>query len=115
MARAGVLLALVIGLVLVAWRFAVANGAPVAIDLWLWSRQGVPLWVALLASFVAGAALVGVFWAYGGVRARLTERRYRKTVASLEAEIHQLRNLPLAPDGGEAGRAAQRESHAGGA
>jgi uncharacterized integral membrane protein len=113
--RAGVLLALVIGLVLVAWRFAVANGEPVAIDLWLWSRDAVPLWVALLVSFAAGATLVGVFWAYGGVRARLTERRYRKTVASLESEIHQLRNLPLAPEGGEAARTAQRESLSGGA
>jgi hypothetical protein len=28
----------------------------------------------------------------------MVQRRYRKAVGGLEAEIHQLRNLPLAPD-----------------
>jgi hypothetical protein len=29
----------------------------------------------------------------------MIERRYRKAVGGLEAELHQLRNLPLATDG----------------
>jgi hypothetical protein len=36
-------------------------------------------------------------------RSRLVARRYRREVGGLEAEIHQLRNLPLAAEGETAG------------
>lgn len=118
MARAGLLLAVLIGLGLVGWRFVAHHGQVVTVDLWLRSWD-VPLWLALGVAFVSGAVLASVFALYGGLRLRLTQRRYRKTVAALESEIHQLRNLPLAPEGSAVsptvaeGREARRESGSG--
>ncbi len=114
------LLALVIlSTVLVgAWRFASQNAAEVTIYLWFGEIEKVSLWVALVTAFLGGALVAGLFGGYEWAKAGLLARRYRSTVAGLEAEVHQLRNLPLTvedaaqPDdvlrvsGGIAGRGA---------
>jgi uncharacterized membrane protein YciS (DUF1049 family) len=79
------------------WWFADANSAAVRIS-YLWGDVDVTLWQALIGCFGGGFALGALGWLWFGVRSRLLQRRYRKAVGGLEAEIHQLRNLPLAPD-----------------
>ena len=71
---------------------------PVAVD-FLFGEIQLELWEALLCAFGAGFALAGAGWLWSGLRSRMTVRRYRKAVGGLEAEIHQLRNLPLATGG----------------
>jgi len=78
------------------WQFAGSNAAPIRVDYLLGVFPAVPLWLALVVSFAIGAAA-----AVAGLFARLTrstlaQRRYRKTLAALESEVHQLRNLPVA-------------------
>jgi hypothetical protein len=58
----------------------------------------VPQWLALLAAFAVGAAAAGLIGLYQVAKLRLVARRYRKTVRGLEAEVHQLRTLPLSSD-----------------
>jgi hypothetical protein len=79
------------------WHFAKENATVVAVS-YVFGVVDVAVWQALLASFAAGFALSGAGWLLFGVRSRMVQRRYRKAVGGLEAEIHQLRNLPLAPD-----------------
>jgi uncharacterized integral membrane protein len=90
--------ALVAALLIGGWRLAHENGDPVSVS-YLFGAIGMPLWEALLIFFAAGFALGGSGWVWHSVRARMIERRYRKAVGGLEAELHQLRNLPLATDG----------------
>ncbi len=91
------------GLLYLAWRLVTANGDEVTVD-FLVGRVGLPLWQALGTAFLLGAVGVGVYTLYASTRSRLLLRRYRKQLRNLEAEVHQLRNLPLAPaeDGGAA-------------
>ena len=89
-------LALFAGLFAVAWRFASANATEIQIDLLLLQLPAVPIWVALLTAVGLGALSAGVSLGYQVIKKNLLARRYRKTVRSLESEIHQLRNLPLA-------------------
>ena len=84
------------GLLYLAWRIVTQNDAPVAVD-YLLGGVELPVWQALLSAFVCGAFLVGLFTFYHVARTGLVVRRYRKKLASLEAEVHQLRNLPLSP------------------
>ena len=39
-----------------------------------------------------------LFLVFSSAKNGLVNRRYRKAIGGLEAEVHQLRNLPLAPD-----------------
>ena len=55
-------------------------------------------WQTLALSFFAGAGLVGLYTLYQMARGGLLRRRYRKELMGLETEVHQLRNLPLAPE-----------------
>jgi len=89
-------LALFAGLFVVAWRFASTNAAEIPVDLLLFQRPGVPIWVALLTAFGIGAVSAGISLGYQVIKKNLVARRYRRTVRGLESEIHQLRNLPLA-------------------
>ena len=79
-----------------AWRLTSANAGPVDVDFILIAFHNIPLWAALGTSFVAGALITAATSSVEIARKSLTARRYRKTVGSLEAEVHQLRNLPLA-------------------
>ncbi|MEB2346401.1 MAG: LapA family protein [Deltaproteobacteria bacterium] len=89
------LVAFVAALVL-GWRFAGANLAPVSVDYLFGAAEGLPIWLALLAAFAVGFALAGLAGLYQMARLGLTARRWRKVAQGLEAELHQLRNLPLA-------------------
>jgi hypothetical protein len=92
---AGALVAMLVA----GWVFAAGNGEPVYVN-YIFGRtpEKVALWKALLTSFGLGAGLIGSFAIYSGLRHGLVVRRYRKMLGGLESEIHQLRNLPLAPD-----------------
>jgi uncharacterized membrane protein YciS (DUF1049 family) len=88
---AAVFVALLVG----GWRFAADNSQVVTIHYLLGQFEGVSIWLALLCAFAAGAVVVGLLGTVGWFKLRLEARRYRKAVQSLEAEVHQLRNLPL--------------------
>jgi len=83
------------GIVLAVWRFAVENATAVTVRLLVGEASDVALWLALFVAFAAGALAVGFGSLIQFARSALIARRYRKTVAGLEAEVHQLRNLPL--------------------
>ncbi len=85
-------------LVYVAYRLASANSPPVAVDFLVARVEAVALWKALAAAFAIGAGLVAVFAVLQMARAGLVLRRYRKKLLDLEVEVHQLSNLPLAPE-----------------
>jgi len=103
MARRVLWIAITAGLVVAGVAFVGRNRASVPIDLGVTTYPDTPLWQALLAAFAAGAALVGVAALWQLLRLGMLSRRYRKHVARLEAEIHQLRNLPLSAEGGSEG------------
>ena len=89
-----------VGLFWVVWQFVGGNSDPVDIDL-IVLRVPLPLWIALLGAFGLGALCAGASLVYSLAKRSFATRRYRKQVAGLESEIHQLRNLPLAPEGGD--------------
>jgi uncharacterized integral membrane protein len=78
------------------WTFAHRNGAVVDVDLLALHVSEVKLWLALLAAFAAGALIAGTIGMLSLARAGMVARRYRRTVAGFESEVHELRNLPLA-------------------
>lgn len=86
-------------LLVAGWVFAAGNGEPVYVN-YIFGRtaEKIALWKALGGAFALGAALIGLFALYSGLRHGLVVRRYRKMLGGLESEIHQLRNLPLAPN-----------------
>ena len=96
MLRRTTVVALFVALIIAVRLFPDQNRAAVDIDLIVSQVSAVELWLALLATFAAGAgcalAVFSVFW----LRSGLLGRRYRKAIAELEAEVHHLRNLPLA-------------------
>jgi len=93
------LVALLLGLLVAGWSFAARNADPrIQVDFWWVSTPEAPLWGVLVAAFVLGAALAAAVCLFEVVRYGLVARRYRRTVARLEGEIHQLRNLPLADE-----------------
>ena len=94
--RRVLLVAIGIGLIVVVRLFPDRNEGPVDIDLLLANITGVELWLALGVTFVLGGALAFLVSSLFMVRSALVGRRYRKTIADLEAEVHHLRNLPLA-------------------
>ncbi|MDX1578394.1 MAG: lipopolysaccharide assembly protein LapA domain-containing protein [Gemmatimonadota bacterium] len=110
-ARRLFVLALFAGLFWFAWRFTHGNPRPVSVDLVLGTTPALPLWAVLLLAFGLGALCAGASLVYELVRRSLLARRYRKAVAGLESEIHQLRNLPL----GEGEEERARASSAGAA
>ena len=94
--RRVVLAVIVMGLIVVVRLFPDRNEGLVDIDLLLTSISGVKLWFALGSSFVLGALLTMLVASLFMVRSALVGRRYRKAISDLEAEVHHLRNLPLA-------------------
>ncbi|MFQ5513130.1 MAG: lipopolysaccharide assembly protein LapA domain-containing protein [Myxococcota bacterium] len=98
-----VLAALVLAGSYAAW-ITFRNDQIVSVDLVLTAFEAVPLWQALLASFVLGALLAGLGAGLSIVRLQLQLHRSRREVERLEQEIHGLRTLPLVeePDRGSA-------------
>ncbi len=90
-------LAVFVGLFWAIWHFAKENATVVAVS-YVFGVFEAQVWQALLAAFAAGFAIAAVGWSLFGVRSKMVQRRYKKAVGGLEAEIHQLRNLPLAPE-----------------
>ena len=96
-----------------AWRFVTGNGAPVTLDLVFFDLHEIPLWAALLGAFGLGAASAGASLVYELLKRSFAARRYRKELAGLESEIHQLRNLPLAAPETQGGPAPPSRNAAG--
>jgi uncharacterized integral membrane protein len=96
-----------------AWRFVNGNVAPTSVDLVFFDLHGVPLWSALLGAFTLGALCAGASLFYELAKKSFAARRYRKELAGLESEIHQLRNLPLAAPDTRAGPAPPGRAAAG--
>ena len=95
MVRRIVMAAVFVGALVGGWRFAGSNSAQVSVSYLAGEFSDVALWMVVLVSFCLGAGSVGFFAMVERARAALLTRRYRKAVAGLEAEVHQLRNLPL--------------------
>ena len=81
--------------------FVTRNAEVVPLDFLAVRLEGVAVWLVLLGAFGAGAAVATLVALLRGARLRLEARRYRKAARDLESEVHQLRNLPLAPDAPE--------------
>ena len=97
--RRALALAFLVGLLVAGWSFAAANGGPVTVSYVLGTFQNVPLWRALIGSFALGAVGATVVCLYQVARLGLVARRLRKALGRLEAELHELRTLPLAGEG----------------
>lgn len=76
------------------WTLADRNADPIKVD-WYFDHAEANGWVVLLGAFVAGIAIASIFFTLSLARSRLVARRYRKELGVLEAELHQLRNLPV--------------------
>ena len=95
------------GCLWIGWTFRANNAATVDLDLVWLEFPAVELWRVLLVSVALGMFSAGFVVGLAWLRARLLNRRYRAMVRGLEAELHQLRSLPLAgseppPDENEA-------------
>ena len=93
--------AIFVALFYATWRFVSDNSELVTVHYVVGQFEGVSVWLALLCAFATGAVVVGVLAMLGAVKLRLEARSYRKAVQGLEAEVHQLRNLPLTADEAE--------------
>ena len=87
-----------VGLLYLGWGFVHGNDVPVDVDFVLGRFPAVPLWQALVGAAVLGGALVSVWATFAVLRARLEARRFRRELARLEQEVHQLRNWPVVAD-----------------
>jgi uncharacterized integral membrane protein len=96
LARRLLAVAVFAGLLVAGWQFAASNSQLVPVHYPGGSFEGRALWMVLLVAFGAGAVLTALISVVSGARIRLVARRYRKLVGSLQAEVHQLRSLPLA-------------------
>lgn len=92
------LIALLVALPVAAHLFVSRHSEPIAIDYLAGRVEGVALWLVLLVTFAAGIAVATLLAVLRGARLRLEARRYRRAVRELEAEVHQLRNLPLSEE-----------------
>jgi len=80
------------------WRFRAANEAGVTVDYLFGQLPQLPLWQVLLGTFALGALVAALAFLVPLARLGLTARRYRRSLTGLEAEIHELRTLPLGPE-----------------
>ncbi|MGK7345624.1 MAG: LapA family protein [Candidatus Nitrospinota bacterium M3_3B_026] len=90
---------LVLGLIIVFFlvTFAVKNQGMVDISYFFGYEYTVRLWVAILASFGAGALLAGLGWAVSSLREKGRNWRLSRKVSRLEKELTELKQKPL-PD-----------------
>ena len=91
-------LLLLLGAIFGSNRFIAQNADPVRVDYLAGAFDAVPLWLVIVAAIAGGAALVAALALYQLSKQGLVTRRYRKTVKKLEAEVHELRSLPLSPE-----------------
>ncbi len=83
------------GLLFGSWQFAANNAQSVPVHYPGGEFAGRALWVVLLVAFGSGVVLSALVAVVRGARIRLVSRRYRKLIDRLQAEVHQLRSLPL--------------------
>jgi len=95
LARRLLAIAVFVALLIAGWQFAAENSQPVVVRHPGGEFAAGALWAVLLVAFGSGVALSALVAAVRGARIRLVSRRYRKLVDSLQAEVHQLRSLPL--------------------
>jgi hypothetical protein len=88
-------IAVFVGVLVFGWQFAHDHDTPVVIQLPGLAPLELTLWLALVLAVGLGAALSLLATTYQVARLKLLSRRYRKLIKGLEAEVHQLRNLPL--------------------
>lgn len=89
------LTALVLVLILlVGIGFTALNATPVSVDYFLGQVRTTLPW-ALLAALLAGFLLGGMVVAVLTLRARREARRLRKDLRVMEAELKNLRNMPI--------------------
>jgi uncharacterized integral membrane protein len=93
-----VAIALFVAILVLGWNFAAEHSESVKIQIPFTAGIEVTLWLALLVAFGFGAVLTGSVAMLRATRQGLVTRRYRRMIRDLEAEIHQLRNLPLSGD-----------------
>jgi uncharacterized integral membrane protein len=84
-----------VGVLVGGWHFAAHNSELVTVYHPGGEFGEVTLWKALLIAFSSGAAIVAIHGLVREARIRLVSRRYRKAIVGLEAEVHQLRSLPI--------------------
>ena len=84
-----------VGLLIGGWQFAASNSQPVVVRHPAGEFAECSLWVVLLVAFGSGVVLAALVAVVRGAQIRLVSRRYRKLTDSLQAEVHQLRSLPL--------------------
>ena len=84
-----------VGLLVGGWHFAAQNSGLVTVYHPGGELGEVTLWRALLIAFGSGAGIAAMVALVRGAKLRLVSRRYRKAIHGLEAEVHQLRSLPL--------------------
>ncbi|HVP30770.1 MAG TPA: LapA family protein [Myxococcota bacterium] len=103
-------------LLVIGWNFRIANDITVRFDYLIGHSEAQPLWKVVLGTFLAGAVCASLPLLWLLARSGLLARRYRKTVARLETEVHELRTLPLGVEGpGRAIAAGSEAPPAGGA
>ena len=100
---------LFVAVLMLGWNFAAEHSDSVTIRFPFVPPLEVTLWAALLTAFGLGAGLTALVAMLRATRQGLVARRYRKMLRDLEAEIHQLRNLPLAADESAPAKAADPE------
>lgn len=91
-----VVLGLFVGTLWIGWSLRAGNAAPVNLDLIWLQVVGIELWRAILMAMGFGAGFSAILVGFAWLRARLLNRRYRKAIARLESELHEMRSLPLA-------------------
>ncbi len=91
-------IAVFVALLVAGWRFAAGNSNTVTIHYVFGEVVGVSVWAALFAAFLVGAVCAGAVAAYQIAKLGMVTRRYRRAIRGFEAEVHQLRNLPLAAE-----------------
>ena len=74
------------------------NSAPVSLHYVVGQSAAIPLYWVVLLSFALGIVVASLPLIYLLMKRGMVMRRYRKVMAGLESEVHQLRSLPLAED-----------------
>jgi uncharacterized membrane protein YciS (DUF1049 family) len=98
LARRLITVVVFVALLVAGWKFANSNGQLVPVHYPGGKFEDRALWMVLLVAFGSGVVLTAIIAAVRGARIRLVSRRYRKLVDSLQAEVHQLRSLPLSEE-----------------
>ncbi len=86
---------LFVGTLWLGWSFRSGNATPIDLDL-IWLRvPNLEIWWVILVSMAIGAVATGILLSFSWLRIRLLNHRYRRAIRKLEAELHELRSLPL--------------------